>query len=78
MAYTHVGTKYIKRQQDFENFLKFWSTLLHMSCTAVSCYLPLILLFDPLLTLDGRQAIEWRGVFDVEKRHPRLGFPAYH
>ena len=27
MAYTHVGTKYIKRQQDFENFLKFRHTL---------------------------------------------------
>ena len=28
MAYTHVGTKYIKRPWDFENFLEFWSTLL--------------------------------------------------
>ena len=27
MAYTHVGTKYIKRQQDFEYFLKFRHTL---------------------------------------------------
>ena len=29
MAYTHVGTKYIKRQQDFENFLKFRHTLVY-------------------------------------------------
>ena len=28
MAYTHVGTKYIKRPWDFENFLEFWSTLM--------------------------------------------------
>ena len=28
MAYTHVGTKYIKRPWDFENFLEFWSTLI--------------------------------------------------
>ena len=27
MAFTHVGTKYIKRQQDFDNFLKFRHTL---------------------------------------------------
>ena len=30
MAYTHVGTKYTKRQQDFENFLIFRHTLLSM------------------------------------------------
>ena len=29
MAFTHVGTKYIKRQQDFDNFLKFRHTLLN-------------------------------------------------
>ena len=28
MAYTHVGTKYIKIPWDFENFLEFWCTLL--------------------------------------------------
>merc|ERR1711911_309544 len=28
MAFTHVGTKYIKRQQDFDNFLKFRHTLM--------------------------------------------------
>ena len=28
MAFTHVGTKYIKRQQDFDNFLKFRHTLI--------------------------------------------------
>ena len=27
MAFTHVGTKYIKRPWDFENFLDFWCTL---------------------------------------------------
>ena len=27
MAYKHVGTKYIKRPWDFENFLEFWCTL---------------------------------------------------
>ena len=32
MAYTHVGTKYTKRQQDFENFLIFRHTL---SCSRV-------------------------------------------
>ena len=31
MAYTHVGTKYIKRPWHFENFLEFWSTLMYMS-----------------------------------------------
>ena len=30
MAYTHVGTKYIKRQQDFDNFLKFRHTLVQV------------------------------------------------
>ena len=29
MAFTHVGTKYIKRQQDFDNFLKFRHTLIY-------------------------------------------------
>ena len=29
MAFTHVGTKYIKRQQDFENVWKFRRTLFH-------------------------------------------------
>ena len=29
MAFTHVGTKYIKRQQDFDNFLNFRHTLVH-------------------------------------------------
>ena len=33
MAYTHVGTKYIKRQQDFEYFLKFRHTLVNMVFT---------------------------------------------
>ena len=28
MTYTHVGTKYTKRPWGFENFLKFWCTLL--------------------------------------------------
>ena len=28
MAYMHVGTKYIKRPWDFDNFLEFWCTLL--------------------------------------------------
>ena len=28
MAYTHVGTKYIKRQRDFENFWKFRCSLM--------------------------------------------------
>ena len=27
MAFIHVGTKYIKRPWDFENFLEFWCTL---------------------------------------------------
>ena len=27
MAYIHVGTEYIKRPWDFENFLEFWCTL---------------------------------------------------
>ena len=36
MAYTHVGTKYIKRQQDFENFLKFWCTLIPSDCFVLS------------------------------------------
>ena len=30
MAYTYVGTKYIKRPWDFENFLEFWCTLLYI------------------------------------------------
>merc|ERR1712218_215816 len=30
MAFTHVGTKYIKRQQDFDNFLKFRHTLVYI------------------------------------------------
>ena len=28
MAYIHVGTKYIKRPWDFDNFLEFWCTLM--------------------------------------------------
>ena len=30
MAYIHVGTKYIKRPWDFENFLEFWCTLMYI------------------------------------------------
>ena len=33
MAYTYVGTKYIKRPWDFENFLEFQSTLIIIRCT---------------------------------------------
>ena len=35
MAFTHVGTKYIKRPWDFENFLDFWCTLVHI---AIGCH----------------------------------------
>ena len=37
MACTHVGTKYIKRPWDFENFLEFWCTLIYMMVLAISC-----------------------------------------
>ena len=44
------GVRYISFDLETGAYFLTWSSRfrLHMSCTAVGCYLPLILLFDPL------------------------------
>ena len=38
MAFTHVGTKYIKRPWDFENILVFWCTLLPLDGAVIGTF----------------------------------------
>ena len=53
MAFTHVGTKYIKRQQDFDNFLKFRHTLVPTD----NITLTLIYLYPPLFKISTKKIL---------------------
>ena len=60
MAFIHVGTKYIKRQWDFENFLIFWCTL-----TDISVCISMKLLFKSSFNR-RRRTIRRQGLFTME------------
>ena len=64
MAFTHVGTKYIKRPWDFENFLVFWCTLIQTLLLSIKGDQEFFLLEDGLEKVeDALQALHPRHFF---------------